>query len=108
MIKGVKFEFANGEELVIPPLSLGALEIVQEDLSAFDGTMNGKSVGVVLLAVHLALQRNYPDMTADRVKNELLDLSNMGDVMQAVMDIGGLLRKAQEAKEAGEQTPVEV
>ena len=108
MVKGVKFEFANGEELVIPPLSLGALEIVQEDLSAFDGTMSSKSVGAVVLAVHLALQRNYPDMTAEKVKSELLDLSNMSEVMQAVMDIGGLLRKAQEAKKTGELKPVGV
>lgn len=106
MVKGIEFEFANGEKMVIPPLSLGSLEVVQEDLSSFDGSMNSKSVGAVVHAVHLALQRNYPDMTADRVKNELLDLSNMGEVMQAVMDVGGLLRKAQEAKDAGELKPV--
>lgn len=106
MVKGIKFEFANGEELIIPPLSLGSLEIVQGDLSTFDGTVSRKSVGAVVLAVHLALLRNYPDMTVERVKNDLLDISNMGAVMQAVMDIGGLLRKAQEAKDAGELKPV--
>ena len=56
----------------------------------------------------LSLKRNYPDMTDDHIKNDLLDVSNMLDVFNAVLDIGGLVRKAQEQEEsAGENPPVE-
>lgn len=104
MVKGVDFTFANGEKMVIPPLSLGALEVVQEKLSVFDGTVSKKSVDAVVETVHLALIRNYPDITTDKIKNDLLDVANMLEVMRAVMDIGGLVRKEQEA---GELKPVE-
>jgi len=47
-------------------------------------------------------------MTDDHIKNDLLDVSNMLDVFNAVLDIGGLVRKAQEQEEsAGENPPVE-
>lgn len=97
MINGVKFEFPNGEKLVIPPLALGAMEdTLLEDLLNFDGTVTKQNIATITKATHSALKRNYPDISEEKVRYELLDLGNMLDVMQAVMDVGGLARKAQE------------
>ena len=103
MIKGINYRFPNGETYTIPPLSLGALELIQEGLGAFDGTLSKQSVQVVVQAVYLALKRNYPEMSVEKVKEDLLDLGCMLEAMQAVMDVGGLRAKAQQ----GEPLPVE-
>ena len=106
MVKGVKFEFGNGEALIIPPLSLGAIEVLESahgEVSTW-----APNVDMVCKLAGLSLKRNYPDMTDDHIKNDLLDVSNMLDVFNAVLDIGGLVRKAQEQEEsAGENPPVE-
>jgi len=95
-VKGVQVEFANGSVLTVPPLNLASVEVLHERLSRFSGGLDKDSIGLVIDATLMALQRNYPDMTRDQVVNELLDLSNMEDVMQAVMDVSGLRRKEQE------------
>ncbi len=95
-VKGVSVEFVDGTTLVVPPLNLAGVEMLQERLMKFTGGMDKDSVGLVIDATLMALQRNYPDMTRERVANDLIDLSNMEEVMTAVMDVSGLKRKAQE------------
>lgn len=106
MIKGIQIAFANGEVYTVPPLSLGSIELLQDDLETFTGTVTRESVQTVIKATLWALQRNYPDMTEEKVKNELVDVGNMIDVMRAVMDVGGLMRREQE-RETGEHKPVQ-
>lgn len=98
--KGVRVVFADGTELVVPPLNLAAVELLQERLLAFSGGLDAQSVALVADATLLALQRNYPAITRERVVSELLDLGNMAEVMEAVMDVSGLKRKEQEAAAA--------
>lgn len=99
--KGVHQVFADGTELVVPPLNLAAVEVLQERLVGFTGALDPQSVGLVVDATLMALRRNYPDLTRERVVNDLLDLGNMAEVMEAVMDVSGLKRKQQEAQLAG-------
>ena len=97
-IKGIKFDFGS-EELVIPPLSLGALEQLKADIEAFTGdARDNKQLATVIDAAYAALRRNYPDMTREQVA-ELIDLANFIDVFDCVMDVGGLRRKEIEAGE---------
>lgn len=98
MIKGIPFELL-GTTYIIPPLNLSALEAMQDKLEAFEGGTDGKSITTVIDATLSALKRNYPEMTRDQVA-DMLDVGNMQDVMQAVMDVSGLKRKALEAGEA--------
>lgn len=93
-IKGVNVEFSDGKTLVVPPLTLGAVELLQDRLATFKGGLDKDSIALAVDATLMALQRNYPDMTRERVA-DLVDLSNMSDVMEAVMDVSGLKRKAQ-------------
>jgi len=101
-VKGVQVEFADGTVLTVPPLNLAAVELLQERLVKFTGGMDKESIALVVDAALMALRRNYPDMTRLRLAEELIDLGNMQDVMEAVMDVSGLKRKEQEQSTLGE------
>lgn len=100
-VKGIPFDF-NGRVLVIPPLSLGALEQLQDRLANMREDMGDPEyIGTVIDTVHAALGRNYPDMTREEVA-DLIDLENMQEAMACAMDVSGLKRKALEAAEGGD------
>lgn len=95
-IKGIPLQL-GGKTYIVPPLNLGALEQLQDRLEKFDGGIGKENISTVLDATTAALKRNYPDITRDQV-SELIDVGNMGEVMEAVMDVSGLKRQAQEAE----------
>jgi len=98
MIKGVSLELGDGNTYVMPPLSLGALEILQERLNAnYAGALDPEYIKAVIDSAHLALQRNYPDITRQQVGN-LIGLESMDLVFKAVLDVSGMYRKALEAE----------
>ena len=86
----------DGEVYVVPPLSLGAMEQMQERLDDFEGGTDPKSIRTVIDATHEALKRNYPNIERDFIA-ENLDLGNMDEFMRAVMDVSGMNRKAIES-----------
>lgn len=95
-IKGIPLEL-GGETFVVPPLSLGALEQLEDQLAAFTGDISDrKQVATAIDATHAALRRNYPEITREAVA-ELVDVGNMVEAFQAVMDVSGARRKAAEA-----------
>lgn len=98
--KGIEVEFADGTKLIVPPMNLATIETLQERLSTFTGGIDKTSISLVVDATLASLQRNYPEITRERVINELLDVSNMEEVMAAVMDVSGLRRKEQAQGEA--------
>jgi hypothetical protein len=91
--KGIDYDF-GGEwgKMTIPALNLAALELLQDDLAGFSGELDKKNISTAIMAVHLALKRNYPDISREQVA-EMVDLSNMKDVMLAVMNVSGLKAK---------------
>lgn len=96
-VKGVPFDFGECV-LVIPPLSLGAYEQLQQQLSELPVDQREASyTSTAIDTVHAALLRNYPDMTREEVGN-LMDFSNMQGAMECTMDVAGLKRKAAEAE----------
>lgn len=106
MIPGITVTL-GGADYIVPPLSLGSLEMLQDKLEAFNsGVVSRESANAVIEAALAALKRNYPDMTRDKVANELLDLGNMLEVMNAIMDVSGIRRQKAEAGKApaGEST----
>lgn len=92
MLPGIEVDL-GGTIYVVPPLSLASLETLEERLTSFTGGMDAASVRTVIDATHAALKRNYPHLTRDEVA-EKIDLANMAEVMEAVMDVAGLKRKA--------------
>lgn len=105
-VKGIPVEM-GGTVFIVPPLSLGALEQLQDALEHFTGDIRDKSqMATMLDATHAALRRNYPEITREQV-GEMVDLENMQRVMEAVMDVSGLKRRQLEAggDTPGEATP---
>ena len=103
MTPGIWLVFGGGQRLLVPPLSLGALELLHERLTELANLQatDVRAATTIIEAAHLALKRNYPDITREQV-GELVDLGNMGDVYECVMDASGMKRKAVEASQQTE------
>lgn len=96
-VPGIVLQLA-GKAYTVPPLSLGAMEQLQAALATFDGDVSKPGqVGTAIDATHAALRRNYPDLTREDVGG-MIGLDNMISVMEAVMDVSGMRRKAAEAE----------
>lgn len=103
--KGILFEL-GGKTWVLPPITLGKLEQLQDRLGKLTkaGALGPESVKTMLDAVHASMQRNYPEITREEV-GELVDVGCMQEVFEAVMDVSGLKRKQMEAAAQGEAQP---
>ena len=92
MIEGVDINL-GGIVYTVPPLSFKQLRILQPKLDILQQIGNMPSddqLAVVSEIVHMALSRNYPDITLDQV-NENLDLGNMKKVLPAILGVSGLV-----------------
>ncbi len=90
---GVTFRFNSEVELVIPPLSLGAIEQLQGLIAKMDGQSKvGIDARVIIEVTHAALHRNYPEMKREDVA-ALIDLQNALNVWSAVMNVSGISSK---------------
>jgi len=91
MIPGVTITM-GGRDWLVPPLTLGQLRRLMprvRQLTEIDASMSEVQIGVLVEIVASALQRNYPEATAEMVEN-LLDLGNAGTVLNAVLTGSGL------------------
>lgn len=105
-VKGILVPLGD-RKLVVPPLNFKALQAFKERLQGFEATAQSVSsvdMGLVIDVLHSALRRNYPDGSPSAVSRDFLeewvDVGNMMDLMQATMDVGGLVRKEIETKAA--------
>lgn len=95
-IKGITINF-SGADYVVPPLSLASLEALHDRLKGFAGDVtDSRQLTTAIDAVHAGLRRNYPEMSREQVA-DMIDVGNMVEAFEAVMDVGGLRRKAAEA-----------
>jgi len=82
----------GGQDWIVPPLTLGQLRRLMpkvRQLTGIGASMGETQIGVLVEIVAAALQRNYPEATADMVDN-LLDLGNASAVLNAVLTGSGL------------------
>lgn len=106
MIPGVMVAM-GGQQWTIPPLTLGQLRRLMpkvRQLTEIGAQMGETQIGVLIEIVAAALQRNYPDMTAETVES-LLDLGNAGAVLNAVLTGSGLRPQEQPPGEAAAPGP---
>lgn len=94
MIPGIPMTLGDGKEYVIPPLTLGALEDLQDRIDKVAG-VDSASIGTMIDVGLAALKRNYPDITREDVR-QLMDLENMEEVFTSALDASGLKRRALE------------
>ena len=99
MIPGVEYDFGGGRIYLVPPLSLGALQMLQDRIAQLNtlSSVDPVAVATMIEAAHLALRRNYPAITPAEVA-ELVDVSNIGEVYDCLLDVAGVKRKAQAAE----------
>jgi hypothetical protein len=91
MIPGVTIAM-GGRDWLVPPLTLGQLRRLMpkvRQLTEIGASMGEAQIAVLVEIVATALQRNYPDATAEMVEN-LLDLGNASAVLNAVLTGSGL------------------
>ncbi len=91
MIPGVAVAMA-GHDWLVPPLTLGQLRRLMpkvRELTEIGASMGEAQIAVLVEIVTAALQRNYPEVSADQVEN-LLDLGNASVVLNAVLTGSGL------------------
>lgn len=96
LLAGLEHDFGGAAgRLVVPPLSLGALELLQERIAKLpeQHATDPAAIATFIDCLHAALGRNY-EISREQVA-ELLDVSTMFDVFDKVMDIGGVRRRAQ-------------
>jgi hypothetical protein len=91
MIPGITIEM-GGRDWLVPPLTLGQLRRLMPKIRQLTDTgasMGEAQIEILVEIVATALQRNYPDATADMVEH-LLDLGNASAVLNAVLTGSGL------------------
>ena len=101
MIPGVMVAM-GGRQWTVPPLTLGQLRRLMpkvRQLTEIGSQMGESQIGVLVEIVAAALQRNYPDVSAETVEN-LLDLGNAGAVLNAVLTGSGLRPRERSLGEA--------
>ncbi len=105
MIRGTRVTI-GGKEYLMPPANWKTLDKHDEFLQRYMGAV--KSGGVeakrddmktMFEIVHEALQRNYPQLAADELK-EHVDFGNLPELFQAAMQTSGF-----EEGRPGEQMP---
>lgn len=89
MIKGIDVEL-NGKSYTFPPLALGVVERFEEDFQNFGKMKANKQASVAIDLAFSSLKRNYPKITREEVA-EMLDLSNVQEVVGAIMGVSGLV-----------------
>lgn len=82
----------GGQTYVLPPLSLGALEDHEQDFDTFPGLPFKQQLRLVVDIALRALQRNYPEMTRNELR-ELIDTENALDVYMLMLQGSGLVAK---------------
>lgn len=88
----------GGHELLIAPLNVNQLQHFQEMFANPPKTENiAEEFEASLPLIVAALQRNYPDFTADDARG-LIDVGNFRELVEAITSSSGL-------KKAGETAP---
>jgi hypothetical protein len=91
MLPGVTISM-GGRDWLVPPLTLGQLRRLMpkvRQLTEIGASMGETQITVLVEIVAAAMQRNYPEATAEMVEN-LLDLGNASAVLNAVLTGSGL------------------
>jgi hypothetical protein len=91
MLPGVTIAM-GGRDWLVPPLTLGQLRRLMpkvRQLTEIGVSIGETQIGVLVEIVATAMQRNYPEVSAEMVEN-LLDLGNASAVLYAVLTGSGL------------------
>lgn len=90
MIAGKEVKIGE-KTYVLPPLTLGMLEVYQDPIDEFQSgeKVSSKSWTTVINVVHDALKRNYPDVPRTVITDNL-EMRHVMDIFAALMSVSGV------------------
>ncbi len=97
MKTGILIKLSDDQDYVVPPLTLRQIQAMEDDINALGSGTIAEQAPRITRVVHAALSRNY-DLTYDQVA-DLLDLTNMSAVVNAIMGVSGLKKEESPAAE---------
>lgn len=102
-VPGIEMVLADMNTYVLAPLTFGPAK----RLLAMANAKQASALIMDELAKSLlwSLKRNYPDMTIERVEDELLGFGNKDEVQLALLNATGFLSKQGEAVGASQAPP---
>lgn len=97
LIPGVIIEM-GGTDYTVPPLNFAAVKKVAAKLPSLKdmkgGLPDNEQIDTMVEIIHLAMKRNYPEITADELI-ELLDMGNVMRVIEAIMSGSGFTQQGE-------------
>lgn len=99
----VEFNLDRADDLVLPPLNFRSLKQYGKQLETFTlGKADLESIDLVAVLAFESAKRNYPDITKEKLE-DLIDVGNMTQIMDALMDVSNLKAKEQRKEDAAAQ-----
>lgn len=100
LLDGVTVKIGR-RDFIVPPLNLKAVKRIGQLVPVMlreDGS--AESIDAAVEVIHMAVRRNYPDLTREELEEEL-DLGNLAAVSLQIAEASGLVPK----QTPGETTP---
>lgn len=85
--KGVPMQMGD-QQLILPPMSLGIIEDFQDQIDDMLAGKVKKPVSLMIDIFHRTLQRNYPELTRDQVR-EGLGLDDLQGMFATLLKASG-------------------
>jgi hypothetical protein len=87
LIEGVTLRIGR-RDYVVPPLNLKGVKRAQKLVPMLGNEGDPVSIDAALEIVHLAVTRNYPEVTVEQLEEDI-DLGNLMAIVQAVLSLAG-------------------
>lgn len=92
LLEGVKLKIGR-REFIVPPLNLNGVKRAQVLLPTLNAESDPDSIDAAVEILHLAIARNYPEVTREELYEDV-DLGNLMSLVQATLAIAGFSPKA--------------
>lgn len=88
--EGKEIVFADGEKRRIRPLTIRQMrkfmKVVQQLGDVEGGSMDDVQIDLMMEAISIALEKEYPEVASDRdALEDLIDMKSFNDIMSAAM-----------------------
>ncbi len=100
----------GGEDFIVPSLNFFSIKKNRASIEMISRMKLGsfpteEEFDAIITVIHAALSRNYTELTIEQVA-EIVDLKNMGQIIQSVMGISGFVPSGEKKAGSG-QTGIE-
>lgn len=92
LLDGARLKIGR-REYIVPPLNLRGVKRAQVLIPALAREGDPAAVDAAVEILHLAVARNYPEVTREQLEDEV-DLGNLNQLVEAVLAIAGFHPKA--------------